>query len=281
VALDPQPFEVARDSMALHGEAIGDGTPLVLLHGLTATRHYVVHGSNVLPREGHRMIACGARGHGDSDPAPDSGGYSYDELADDLEAVVDAEVGEGRFLVAGHSMGAHTAVTYALRSPERIAGLVVIGPVYMAVYDEEVLERWDALAEGLAEGGIEGFLEAVGRGMDPSWRETVLRFTRARMEEHRHLDAVARALREVPRSRPFDDMAELEFIDVPSLVVASHDLADPHHPYAVAEAYAERLPDARFVSEDPGESPLAWQGGKLSRAVAEFSAEPAVAERMG
>ena len=56
----------------------------------------------------------------------------------------------------------------------------------------------------------------------------------------------------MPRSRPFDDLAELEFLDVPALVVASHDEADPGHPYAVAEAWAERLPQATLVSEEPG-----------------------------
>ncbi|HWC08765.1 MAG TPA: hypothetical protein VG458_06910, partial [Solirubrobacterales bacterium] len=55
------------------------------------------------------------------------------------------------------------------------------------------------------------------------------------------------------------------------------DEADPGHPYAVAEAYADALPRARLVSEGRGESPLAWQGGKLSRELAAFCAEPAVA----
>ena len=52
---------------------------------------------------------------------------------------------------------------------------------------------------------------------------------------------------------------------MPALVVASHDEADPGHPYAAAAAYAEALPRARLISEEEGESPLAWQGGKLSR----------------
>ena len=58
--------------------------------------------------------------------------------------------------------------------------------------------------------------------------------------------------------------------EVPALVVASHDGADPGHPRAVAEAYAERLPRARLIGEEEGESPLAWQGGKLSREIADF-----------
>ena len=253
---------------------------IVLLHGLTATRRYLVHGSRVLPRRGYRLVGYDARGHGESDPAPPGTGYGYEHLVADLDAVVSSEVGEGPFVLVGHSMGAHTAVARALGGEERLAGLAVIGPVYLEVYSEETLAAWDRLAEGLEQGGIDGFLEANARGMDPKWRDTVLRFSRARMEQHRNLDAVADALREVPRSRPFETMSELEFLDVPTLVVASHDEADPRHPYAVAEAYAERIPSARLISEEPGESPLAWQGGKLSREIAAFCAEPAVVERL-
>jgi hypothetical protein len=51
--------------------------------------------------------------------------------------------------------------------------------------------------------------------------------------------------------------------------VASRDEADPGHPYAVGERYAEMIPGARLLSEEPGKSPLAWQGGQLSRVIAE------------
>jgi 3-oxoadipate enol-lactonase len=124
-------------------------------------------------------------------------------------------------------------------------------------------------------------MEAYDRGLDPSWRDTVLRFTRERMNEHRHPEAVANALRQVPRSAPFEEMSELEFVDVPALVVASHDDADPGHPYAVAAAYAERLPASQLVSEEQGASPLAWQGGRLSRAIATFCESAAVRSRSG
>jgi pimeloyl-ACP methyl ester carboxylesterase len=280
-AIEPAELTVERDGSVLAGESSGDGPPVVLLHGITATRRYVVHGSKVLARRGHRQITYDARGHGESDPAPGRGGYSFPELVGDLEAVLDAEVGEKRPVLAGHSMGAHTAVAYALAHGDRLAGLVVIGPVYMGFVDDEALAGWDRLADGLERGGVEGFMDAFDRGLDPAWRETVLRFTRRRMLEHRHPDAVARALREVPRSAPFEALSELEFCDLPALVVASHDAADPGHPHAVAVAYAERLPQARLISEGEGESPLAWQGGRLSREIASFCAEPPVAERLG
>jgi len=172
-------------------------------------------------------------------------------------------------------MGAHTAVAYALRHPERLAGLAVIGPTYRGTIKPSSLEYWDGLAAALESGGVDGFVAYIGerQGIDPRWRDSVLRFTRERMLLQRHPEALVRALREVPRSQPFGSLDELQDLQVPTLVVASNDDADPGHPYEVAVAYAEALPQARLVSEADGESPLAWQGGKLSRALASFYAE--------
>jgi pimeloyl-ACP methyl ester carboxylesterase len=274
------PFSAGRDPV-IRGEKAGEGPPIVLCHGITATRRSVIHGSRRLERDGHSVIAYDARGHGESDPAPAGRGYGYPELVGDLEVLVANEVGGGAFVLAGHSMGAHTAVSYALRHPDRVAGLVAIGPTYTGTIAAESIEYWDGLAAALESDGIDGFVDYIdrGQGIDSAWRDSVLRFTRERMLRHRHLDALVLALREVPRSRPFEALADLERLEVPTLVVASHDAADPGHPYAAAREYAERLPQARLVSEAEGQSPLAWQGGRLSREIATFCAEPAVAGR--
>jgi 3-oxoadipate enol-lactonase len=279
MAASAAPFEVGP-TPTIRGEVAGEGPPIVLCHGITATRRYVVHGSRSLERAGHRVVSYDARGHGESDPAPAEQDYGYPLLVDDLERVVAAKVGEGRFVLAGHSMGAHTAVAYALRRPERLAGLVVIGPAYAGEIGAGSLEYWDGLASALEAGGVDGFVAYIDReqGIDPAWRESVLRFTRERISLHRHPEALVRALREVPRSRPFGALDELAGLELPALVVASDDAADPGHPYATAAAYAEALPRARLISEGEGESPLAWQGGKLSRELAGFCAEPAVAD---
>ncbi|HEU4703003.1 MAG TPA: alpha/beta hydrolase, partial [Conexibacter sp.] len=91
--------------------------------------------------------------------------------------------------------------------------------------------------------------------------------------QHADLLAVADALQEVPRSQPFASLDELRAIAVPTVVVADRDEADPGHPLAVGEAYAAAIPGARLVVEEPGRSPLAWQGGQLSRVIAELAAE--------
>src|SRR3712207_4371029 len=77
-------FEAAGPGGRLAGEELGDGPPVVLLHGLSATRRYVVHRSKALPRAGHRTIAYDARGHGESDPPEDRDAYGYADLAADL-----------------------------------------------------------------------------------------------------------------------------------------------------------------------------------------------------
>lgn len=231
----------------------------------------MLHGSRLLPRKGYRVISYDARGHGESDPAVDGEGYGYERLSADLGTVA-AQEAEGPFILVGHSMGAHTAVSWALEHPTALAALVVIGPVYRGLVSEESLAYWDGLADALDGGGTDGFVDYIeAAGTDPDWHDTIVRITRERIGLHRHPEALVEALREVPRSRPFDSMAELEFLDVPTLVVGSRDIADPGHPFAVAEEYAARIPGATFVSEAEGESPLAWQGGKLSREIAAFA----------
>ena len=263
---------------ALAGEVSGEGVPVVLLHGLTATRRYVVMGSTALQRSGHRVIAYDARGHGASAPAAD-GDYGYPRLAADIGEVLDA-AGVARAVLAGASMGAHSAVRFALEQPERVAALVLITPAF------------DPRAAGLARGprgmGRARTRPARGRrrglrrrptGWTP-WRPSCARRSRpccaSGSSAHAHPAAVADALEAVPRSRPFASAAELGAIDVPVTVVASRDGPDPGHPLAVGEAWSRWIPGARLVVEEqatPPRSPIAWQGGQLSRVIAETAAD--------
>jgi pimeloyl-ACP methyl ester carboxylesterase len=256
----------------ISADEAGEGVPVVLLHGLTATRRYVVMGSKNLERSGHRVIAYDARGHGRSEPAGDADAYGYDVLAADLLTVLD-ERGVDRAVLAGASMGAHTIVRFALEHPERAAALVLITPAFDPATPERGLDRWDALSRGLREGGVDGFIEAYGEPRVPdAFRDTIRTVLRQRLSAHEHPDAVADALRVVPRSHAFDSWDVLATLSLPVTVVASRDEADPEHPYATGARYAEALPGARLVSEEEGKSPLAWQGGQLSRVIAETAA---------
>ena len=265
------PFETASAAgTALRGEIDGEGRDLLLLHGLTATRRNVVQGSRLLAREGTRLIAYDARGHGESDPDPDAAAYEYADLVADLGAVLRAlEI--ARPVLVGSSMGAATAMALALADPSAVAALVQITPAYAGEPRVSELEHWDALAEALDRGDIDAFVDRSGANELPErFREGARLATRQRIERHRHLAAVADSLRVVPRSAAFSGLGRLGELDIPVLVVGSRDESDPGHPLAVAQEYARRLPRAQLVVEEPGKAPLAWQGAQLSRAIAAF-----------
>jgi pimeloyl-ACP methyl ester carboxylesterase len=252
---------------ALEVQDAGEGIPVVLLHGLTATHRYVVMGSRSLERSGHRVIAYDARGHGRSDPAEP---YDYPSLAGDLARLLD-ERGLDSAVLAGASMGAHTIARFALDHPERVRAAVFITPAYDPASFPGDLGRWDALADGLERKGVAGFVEAYGPVTGP-WAETTEKVLHQRLSLHEHPGAVAQALRQVPRSRPFESLDELGRITAPVVIVASRDEADPGHPLAVGEAWARAIPGADLVTEEPGSSPIAWQGGQLSRVIAQAAA---------
>jgi pimeloyl-ACP methyl ester carboxylesterase len=272
--VDPESFQVVRRlssgaGLVLDGEIAGQGPPIVLLHGLSATRRNVVQGSRALLRRGYRLVAYDARGHGASSPGPS---YTYSELVEDLEAVLE-QLGLERVALVGSSMGAATAMAFAIKSPQRAAALVQITPAYRGhgrTMDGDP-DVWERMASELERGGVDAFVDvaeppSVGEG----WREITREAVRQRMERHEHVDAVAQALRQVPRTSAWNGLDALEAVQVPVLVVGSRDQMDPMHPLPIAEEYARRLPNAELVVEDEGKSPLAWQGARLSKAIADF-----------
>lgn len=255
----------------LAGEDSGEGPPLVLLHGLTATRRYVVSGSRYLERHGRRVIAYDARGHGESDPAPERGAYSFRDQVTDLVGVLD-ELGIERVALVGQSMGAAVSMLFAIECPDRVSALVQITPAHVGrpYTHPGVLARWDALADGLERDGVEGFMAAYDIRVDPAYRQTVEAFTRQRLERHLHPAAVADCIRVFVRDTAWEGLAPLEAVRAPVLIVATRDETDPDHPLEVARAYAERLPNAELHVDAPGESPLAWQGARVSRRIDAF-----------
>jgi pimeloyl-ACP methyl ester carboxylesterase len=262
-----------RGSISLRGERGGDGPPIMLVHGLSATRRNVVQGSRHLIKRGYSLIAYDARGHGESDPVAGDSAYEYSDLVADLEAVIE-DLELDRPALVGSSMGAATVMTYALEHPDRVPALVQITPAYTGegrTADMVDGDTWSRLATALDEGGVEGFV-AVAQPDDlpEKWRKVAEEATRQRMERHLSPEGVAAALRSVPYSTAFDGLDRLESLEVPTLIVASRDEADWMHPEAVARDYQRRLPNVELAIEDEGQAPLAWQGARLSGVIGDF-----------
>jgi pimeloyl-ACP methyl ester carboxylesterase len=283
-AVKPREFQVLRQipgrgSVTLAGEETGEGTPIVLVHGLSATRRNVVQGSRHLAGRGYRLIAYDARGHGASSPAPDPADYEYSDLVGDLEAVL-ADLDVERPVLAGSSMGAATVMTYALEHPERVRAMIQITPAYNgAGRTAEPVEpdQWERFADALDEGGVEGFIEiSQPDDLPERWRDVAKEATRQRLERHEDIRAVAAALRVVPYSQAFDGLDKLESLELPTLVVGARDEADWLHPLEIAEEYARRLSNSELVMEDEEDTPIAWQGARLSGVIGDFLARNGV-----
>ena len=114
----------ATSEVSVAADIYGTTGPLVLLqHGGGQTRHAWKGAGEALARGGYRAITLDARGHGDSDWAPD-GDYSTEALVADLAAVVE-HFGEKPILV-GASMGGGTSLVAAGEGAVAAAALVLV-----------------------------------------------------------------------------------------------------------------------------------------------------------
>jgi non-heme chloroperoxidase len=99
----------ATGGVHVAADIYGDSGPLVILqHGGGQTRHAWKSAGQMLADSGYQAVSLDARGHGDSEWAPD-GDYSNDVLVDDLVAVAE-HFGQKPILV-GASMGGGTSLT--------------------------------------------------------------------------------------------------------------------------------------------------------------------------
>ncbi len=115
---------VAGCRVAMHD--LGEGSPVVLLHGLLGSPHYLLPLARSLARSGRRVLVPWLPGHGPSDRLEP---FGFDAAAD-LLADAAAAAGAERPAVAGHSFGAPLAVTWASRRP--VSSLVAASPVGVA-----------------------------------------------------------------------------------------------------------------------------------------------------
>ena len=136
----------------------GDLVPIVLAHGLLMDREMFAPQIEAA-KVGSRFITWDARCHGETENTDDP--FSYWDLADDLKGLLDL-LGIERAVVGGMSQGGFVALRFALKYPERVSGLVLIGtqagvddPEKVATY-QVMLDVWeveglnDQLAETIA-----------------------------------------------------------------------------------------------------------------------------------
>lgn len=107
--------------MKLFHRILGEGQPLLILHGLFGhSDNWQTHAKKLA--EYYQVILIDQRNHGHSEW---SDAFSYDLLAEDLHELVE-EFGLHKIILLGHSMGGKTVMRYAQQHPETIDKLIVV-----------------------------------------------------------------------------------------------------------------------------------------------------------
>jgi pimeloyl-ACP methyl ester carboxylesterase len=238
------------DGQAIAWRELGEGRPVVLLHGLFshAEMNWLRWGTaQAVADAGFRVIMPDFRAHGLSAAPHDAAAYPTDVLAQDIEALV-AHLGLADFDLGGYSLGARTTVRLLVRGmrPRRavLAGMGVqgiVGSNLRTGFFLNAIATRDTAARGTPEWMAAQFMKTTGT--DP--------------------DAVAHVL----RAQAQTEAAQLTALRTPTLVVCGAEDQDN----GSAPELAAALPDARHVAI-PGNHMSAVMKPELGTAIRDFLA---------
>lgn len=247
-------FVDSLDGTRLAVHTVGEGRPVLLLHGLfsSAQMNWIKFGhAERLAAAGFRAIMPDHRGHGGSDAPHDPACWPDWVLARDALALVEA-LDLTDYDLVGFSLGARTALAAV------VAGLAP-GKLVLAGMGLESLDNWRTRSTF--------FLDAIDR-FDSVRPGDPASFVVAFMKTMKIDRVAARLLLE---SGGEIDRADLARVTMPTLVLCGEEDRDNGSPHALAEA----LPNARLQLV-PGNHMASVTKPELGAALVDFLSEKAV-----
>jgi len=248
-------------------EAGTGGLPLVLVHGFTGHRDDFVERIPELAERG-RVLAPDLRGHGGSTHTGRAESFHFEQLVDDLHALLDA-LAIDRCDLLGHSFGGMVALRFTLAHPERVASLVLMNTAPFAPddYHPETFEKAGAIALAKGMGRLQDLVERASRDADEAsaadrqtgkWQE---RYWQHHRRRYREMDPAAYGPLGAAMLGQVSLVDRLAEIRCPTTVIVG---SDDHKFLRGADALAQAIPGARRVTiPDAGhhphmENPAAW-----------------------
>jgi pimeloyl-ACP methyl ester carboxylesterase len=150
-------FALRNDGVRIAYEIVGEGEPVVLVHGFASDRvqNWRAPGwYQTLNGAGYQVVALDCRGHGESDKPHDPAMYGHATMADDVVAVI-RDAGIGQALLMGYSMGGYISMSLLIKQPELFRKVVIagVGASYLDLSAAEAAvadpERRSAIADAL------------------------------------------------------------------------------------------------------------------------------------
>lgn len=108
----------------------GEGPPVILIHGIAASRYDWTRLIPDLTQAGYRVYALDLPGHGESDKPDDPQQYHVEVIHQRFQewiAVLDLDQAP---ILVGHSLGGYLSMSYSRQYPGNVAGMLLIDPFY-------------------------------------------------------------------------------------------------------------------------------------------------------
>lgn len=138
---------VHADGVDINVASIGEGRPLVLLHGFPDTHQVWRKQFGPLAEAGYRVVAPDLRGYGASSAPPGVDAYSIGKLRGDVIAVLDALDIDSAYLI-GHDWGAAIGWQLCMHAPRRVERFAALSVGHPRAYSQagagQLLKAWYA-----------------------------------------------------------------------------------------------------------------------------------------
>ena len=156
------PTFATGDGVNIHYQVTGQGQPLIFSHEFAGDITSWEPQVNFFARR-YRVITYCHRGYPPSGVPEDPGAYSQERLVADMRELLE-HLGIGQAYIAGLSMGAATALSFAIAHPEMCRALIVAATGTGSTDREVHLEAWRQNVERLKSEGIAGFADEYANG---------------------------------------------------------------------------------------------------------------------
>ncbi len=254
---------VEVNGTSLRYELTGEGpTTLVLVHEMGGT---LDSWDATLPalNNSRKVLRYDTRGAGMSEKI--KGAVTWDQMADDIAALLDAVGIAGKVCLAGIAVGAAIAMHFAVRYPDGVAGLVLHGPATGAAPDrrQQSLDR----AAAVEANGMRGVVEtSLAASYPPIVRFNAEDFRRFRA---RWLGNDPESFAAINRMLAAQDITgELGKLACPTLVTAGRH--DSLRPSSQIEPMARVIPGAQFLELNSGHFASIQTPGIMAQAIHYF-----------
>jgi pimeloyl-ACP methyl ester carboxylesterase len=246
----------------------GNADHLLLVHGFGGSKEDFTHYLPRLGATGWHVVAPDLRGHGGSSKPQDESAYSLAQIADDLNALLDA-LGWDRAVVLGHSMGGMVVQLFVLAHRERVSALILMDTSHK-LPDHVDPTMIEAGQQVVRDGGTELLVEIGKKSTEPGPLDTIPYIEMCKADpaykawsddKTLQFTGPAWAALAGDMAAQVDRLDQLATLTMPTLVVVG-ELDDGFFKQSVA--MAEAIPNAQLAVIPGGghspqfEAPTAW-----------------------